>query len=151
MKTAAALLLLLGLAGCTADPFADHSHYVQTGAHTGYYIVQPGSSLFRQLDLYDAPWVDTADRLRHGYGADALAFRFNRSGVLISPPAYVAQGLASDFYTRRLGSFVPGHSTIRDVKKMFGHGYSLANRPNGFIYYYALPLYNPAEDWGGRR
>src|SRR5690349_7328063 len=106
MKIAAELLLVLALVGCVGDPFADHSHYVQTGPRTGYYIVQPGSPLFRQLDLYDAPWIDTSDRLRHGYGADALAFRFDRAGSLVSPPAYVAQGLANDFYTRRLGDFV---------------------------------------------
>ena len=151
MKAALTLLLLLVLSACAVDPFADDSHYVQTGKRTGYYIVQPGTPLFRQLDLYDAPWIDTADRLRHGYGADALAFRFNHGETLISPPAYVAQGLVDDFYTRRLASFVPGHSTTRDVERMFGHGYSLAKRPNGFIYYYALPVYNAAEDPGGRR
>lgn len=151
MRRPVALLLLLCVSGCVADPFADHSHYVQTGLKTGYYIVQPGSALFRQLDLYDAPWVDTADRLRHGYGADALAFRFNEAGVLISPPAYVAQGLASNFYNSRLGNFVTGRSSTHDVERVFGHGYSVAKRPNGFFYYYTLSLYNPAEDTGGRR
>jgi hypothetical protein len=151
MKPAVAFFLLLGLPGCVADPFADTSHYVQTGPRTGYYIVQPGSALFRQLDLYDAPWSDTGDRLRHGYGADALAFRFNHAGTLISPPAYLAQGLANTFYTRRLGAFVLGRSTTPDVERMFGHGYTVAKRPNGFFYYYSLPIYNAAEDFGGRR
>ena len=49
--------------------------------------------MFYQLALYEAPVIDTADPLRHGYGADVLAFRFNRNGVLIAPPAYVAQEL----------------------------------------------------------
>jgi hypothetical protein len=151
MKTARRLLLLFALSGCAADPFADTSHYVQTESRTGYYIVQPGSALFRQLDLYDAPWIDTSDRLRHGYGADALAFRFNQAGILISPPAYVAQGLAETFYTRRLNGFVPGHSTIHDVETKFGRGHTVARRPNGFFYYYTLSIYNPAEDNGGRR
>ena len=66
----------------------------------GYYIVQPDSHLIRQLGLYEAPWIDTADPLRHGYGADALAFRFNRNGVLIAAPAYIAQSLPYYFYTR---------------------------------------------------
>jgi hypothetical protein len=63
----------------------------------GYYIVQPDSHLFRRLGLYEAPVIDTADPLRHGYGADALAFRFNRNGVLIAPPAYIAQESPNDF------------------------------------------------------
>jgi hypothetical protein len=48
----------------------------------GYYIVRPDSPLFRQLALYEAPYIDTADWLHHGYGADVLAFRFNQKGVL---------------------------------------------------------------------
>ena len=129
----------------------DHSHYVSFGPRNGYYIVQPDSPLYRQLGLYDAPWVDTSDRLRHGYGADVLAFRFNRNGILISPPAYIAQALPNDFYSRRLGSLVRGRTTAHDVEVMFGHGHSAVPRPDGFVYYYALPVYNPFEDWGGGR
>ena len=95
--------------------------------------------------------IDTADRLHHGYGADALAFRFNRNGILIAPPAYIAQESANDSYTRRIGSLVHGRATTRDIEALFGHGHTMANRPDGFIYYYALPIYNPFEDWGGRR
>ena len=69
--------------------------------------------LFRQLGLYEAPVIDTADPLRHGYGADALAFRFNRNGVLIAPPAYIAQEAPNDFYTRRIGSL---NSSPRDCE-----------------------------------
>jgi hypothetical protein len=40
----------------------------------GYYIARPASHLFRQLGLYEAPVIDTADWLRHGYGADESHF-----------------------------------------------------------------------------
>ena len=145
-------LIFLLASVCRANSWTeDDSHYVSLGPPNGYYIVRPDSPLFHKLGLYDAPWIDTADRLRHGYGADALAFRFNRNGVLITSPAYIAQESANDFYTRRIGSLVRGRSTTRDVEAMFGHGHSFASRPDGFIYYYALPVYNPFEDWGGGR
>jgi hypothetical protein len=113
--------------------------------------VKPGSRLYRQLGLYEAPWIDTADPFRHGYGADALAFRFNRSGILIAPPAYIAQALPNNFYKGRLGSLTRGRATVHDVEAFFGRGHSRADRPDGFMWYYALPVYNPFEDWGGRR
>jgi len=49
--------------------------------------VRPGSRFSRQLGVEGAPVIDTTDPFRHGYGADALAFRFNRAGIL-SAPAY---------------------------------------------------------------
>jgi hypothetical protein len=134
-----------------AASWGDDSHYVSLGQRNGYYIVRPDSQLFRQLGLYEAPVIDTADWLRHGYGADALAFRFNRSGLLIMPPAYIVQESPYDFYTRRIGSLVRGRATVRDVEALFGHGHSRADRPDGFIWYYALPVYNPFEERGGRR
>jgi hypothetical protein len=135
----------------SAFSWDDDSHYVSLGPRNGYYIVRPDSHLMRQLGLYEAPWIDTADPLRHGYGADALAFRFNRGGVLITPPAYIAQALPYDFYMRRIGSLTVGRATVRDVESFFGRGASRANRPDGFMWYYALPVYNPFESWGGRR
>jgi len=149
MKTIVLVLLLLGFSGCAA--FVDDSHPVQLGSRTAFYIVRPCSAMIQQLDLFDAPWIDTADRMRHGYGADVLAFRFNSAGILTAPPAYIVQGPANEFYTRRLAAFVPNKSTAREVEAMFGRGFSLARRPNGLIYYYTLPVYNPAEDWSSRR
>ena len=147
-----AFLFLFSIASCLANSWTDdHSHYVSLGPRKGYYIVQPDSPLYRQLALYDAPWIDTSDRLRHGYGADVLAFRFNQNGILISSPAYIAQALPNDFYSKRLGSFVRGRTKTSDVEAMFGRGHSIASRPDGFIYYYALPVYNSFEDWGGGR
>jgi hypothetical protein len=146
------ILWLLTLATfASAASWDDDSHYVSLGPRNSYYIVRPDSHLIRQLGLYEAPVIDTADPLRHGYGADALAFRFNRNGVLITPPAYIAQALPYDFYTRRIGSLTRGHATTQDVEAIFGRGHSRAERPDGFMWYYALPVYNPFEDWGGGR
>ena len=144
-----ALVFLVVATFTSAASWDDDSHYVSLGPRNGYYIVQPDSNLIRQLGLYEAPVIDTADPLRHGYGADALAFRFNRNGVLIAPPAYIAQGLPYDFYTHRIGSLTRGRATMQDVEAMFGRGHSRANRPDGFMWYYALPVYNPFEERGG--
>jgi hypothetical protein len=107
--------------------------------------------LFYQLGLYEAPVIDTADPLHHGYGADALAFRFNRNGVLIAPPVYIAQALPYDFYMRRLGSLTVGRATTEDVETLFGRSHIRAKRSDGFMWYYALEVYNPFEEQGGRR
>ena len=147
----AVFLLLAIAAAALAASWDDNSHYVSLGPRNGYYIVRPDSKLSLQLGLYEAPVIDTADPLRHGYGADALAFRFNRSGVLIAPPAYIAQALPNDFYMRRIGSLTRGRATVHNVESLFGRGHSRANRPDGFIWYYALPVYNPFEEQGGRR
>jgi hypothetical protein len=152
IRRAAVLLVFLAITfSASAASWNDNSHYVSLGSRNGYYIVKPGSPLFRQLGLYEAPIIDTADPFRHGYGADALAFRFNRNGVLTAPPAYIAQAQANSFYKGRLGSFTRGRSTTRDVEALFGKGHSRAERPDGFTWYYALPVYNPFEEWGGRR
>lgn len=146
-----ALVFLVVATFTSAASWDDDSHYVSLGPRNGYYIAQPDSNLIRQLGLYEAPVIDTADPLRHGYGADALAFRFNRNGVLIAPPAYIAQGLPYDFYMHRIGSLTRGRATTQDVEAMFGRGHSRASRPDGFMWYYALPVYNPFEERGGRR
>src|SRR5215470_10037874 len=104
-------LLIVTTFACAAS-WDDDSHYVALGPRNGYYIVRPDSGLFRQLGLYEAPVIDTASALRHGYGADALAFRFNRDGVLIAPPAYIAQEAPNDFYTRQIESLARGRATV---------------------------------------
>ena len=142
-------LLLIVATFVYATSWDDDSHYVSLGPRNGYYIVRPDSHLFRQLGLYEAPVIDTSDPLRHGYGADALAFRFNRRGVLIAPPAYIAQALPYDFYMVRIGSLTRGRATVDDVEALFGRTHSLATRPDGFIWYYALEIHNPFEEHGG--
>ena len=133
-----------------ANSFTDDSHYVKLGPRTGYYIVRDGSKLSQQLGLYDAPYIDTSDRLRHGYGADVLAFRFDKPGRLLLSPAYIANAEINDFYTRRIGSLVPGRTTVRDVKALFGHPQAVYSRADGVVYYYTINVYNPFEDFGGR-
>jgi hypothetical protein len=144
-----ALVFLTITLSASAFSWDDDSHYVSLGSRNGYYIVQPDSKLFSRLGLWEAPIIDTSDPLRHGYGADALAFRFNRQGVLIAPPAYIVQALPYDFYTRRIGSLTQRRATTKDVEAMFGRSHTRANRPDGFMWYYALPVYNPFENWGG--
>src|SRR5215471_10709420 len=116
---AALCFLALSTFVCAAS-WDDDSHYVSLGPRNGYYIVRPDSRLFYQLGVYEAPVIDTADWMRHGYGADALAFRFNRNDVLIAPPAYITQEEPNDFYTRRIGSLIRNRATVHDVEALFG-------------------------------
>ena len=145
------------LAVLIIGPFAlavswhDDSHYVPLGPRTGYYIVRPGSPLRHQLGFDAAPTIDTADPFRHGYGADALAFHFNHAGILSAPPAYIVQATPNEFYTRRLGSFIRGHSSSRDVEAFFGRPQHREARSDGFITYYTIQVYNPFEDRSGGR
>src|SRR6266404_4659246 len=144
-----ALVSLTLTLSVSATSWHDDSHYVALGPRTGYYIVRPGSSLSHQLGIDSAPTADTADPFNHGYGADALAFRINRAGILSAPPAYIVQATPNQFYTQRLGSFIRGQSTLPDVKALFGQPQSIERRPDGFIAYYAIQVYNPFEDLGG--
>jgi len=152
MKTKLILPLIVGITTLTLSPTAratswdDDSHYVSLGPRNGYYIVTPDSRLFHQLGLFEAPVIDTGDWMHHGYGADALAFRFNQSGLLTAPPAYIAQQGPNVFYTRRIGPLTRGRSTVHDVEALFGRSHIRADRPDGFMWYYALPIYNPFED-----
>jgi hypothetical protein len=52
---------------------------------------------------------------------------------------------------QRIGSLSRGRATARNVEAIFGRGHSRADRPDGFMWYYALPVHNPFEEWGGRR
>src|SRR5678809_411813 len=116
----AALGLLTITASVPGNSFHDDSRYVSLGPRTGYYIVRPGSHLSRQLGLEGAPISDTSDPFRHGYGADALAFLFDRAGRLLRAPAYIAQALLNNFYTARLGIFIRGKSAAAEVQSIFG-------------------------------
>src|SRR6266403_1295902 len=151
IRLIAALVLPAITFSVSATSWQDNSHYVALGPRTGYYIVRPGSSLIHELGIDDAPTADTADPLGHGYGADALAFRFNRAGILSAPPAYIVQATPNQFYTHRLGSFVRGQSRLPDVKAFFGEPQSIQRRPDGFVAYYAIQVYNPFEGLGGGR
>jgi len=146
-----ALVLLTIATFAPAASWDDNSHYVSLGPRSGYYIVRPGSPLSQQLGVEAAPTSDTADPFRHGYGADALAFHFNHAGVLSAPPAYIVQAKPNEFYTVRLGSVIRGRTTLRDVEAIFGRPQNIERRSDGVVTYYAIQVYNPFEDLGGRR
>src|SRR5882762_8785364 len=133
VRLIAAFALLTVTFSVSATSWQDNSHYVALGPRTGYDIVRPGSSLSDQLGIDGAPTIDTADPFRHGYGADALAFRFNKTGVLSTPPAYIVQAKSNEFYTSRLRSLIRGRSTSRDVEALFGRIRSTENRRDGVI------------------
>jgi hypothetical protein len=147
--TAFALLTIASFA--PAASWDDDSHYVALGPRTGYYIVRPDSPLSYRLGVEAAPTIDTADPLYHGYGADALAFRFNNAGVLSAPPAYIVQATPNEFYTRRLGTFIRGRTTSRNVEAFFGRPQSIERRTDGVTTYYTIQVYNPFEDSSGGR
>ena len=146
----AVLILLTITLSVSATSWHDDSHYVELGPRTGYYIVRPDSKLCHQLGVDGAPTADTADPFNHGYGADALAFRFNTAGILMSPSVYIVQATPNEFYTQRLGAFIRGKSTLRDLKAFFGQPQRTGRRPDGFIAYYAIQVYNPSEEPSSR-
>jgi hypothetical protein len=146
-----ALALLTIATFASAASWDDDSHYVSLGPRSGYYIVRPGSRLSHQLGVEAAPTIDTADPFQHGYGADALAFHFNHAGTLSAPPAYIVQANPNEFYTSRLGSLIRGRTTSRDVEAIFGRPQSIERRSDGVVTYYAIQVYNPFEDLGGKR
>jgi hypothetical protein len=146
-----ALALLTITTFAPAASWNDDSHYVSRGPRSGYYIIRPGSRLSHQLGVEAAPTIDTADPFRHGYGADALAFHFNHAGVLSAPPAYIVQARPNEFYTLRLGSLIRGRTTSRDVEAIFGRPQNIEHGSDGVVAYYAIEVYNPFEDLGGKR
>jgi hypothetical protein len=148
MKLICATVVLIFAELTFANSFHDDSHYIRFGPRTGYYIVRDGSRLSHQLGVDDGPYADTADPLHHGDGADVLAFRFDRAGRLLMSPAYLANAQLNEFYTRRIGSFIRGRTTVRDVEAMFGHAQAVSGRPDGSVYYYTLQVFNPFEQLG---
>ena len=146
-----ALALLTIATFAPAASWDDDSHYVPLGPRTGYYVVRHGSPLSYQLGVEAAPTIDTADPFSHGYGADALAFHFNHAGVLSAPPAYIVQAKPNEFYTVRLGSLIRGRTTSRDVEAIFGRPQNIERQSDDVLTYYAIQVYNPFEDLGGRR
>jgi len=144
------LVCLLLASVVAAQSWHDDSRYVRLGPRSGYYIVRPGSHLSRQLGLEGAPISDTSDPFRHGYGADALAFQFDRAGRLLRAAAYVAQAQLNNFYTSRLGIFIRGKSTAAEVQSIFGSFRRIEQRRDGFVGYYEIEVYNPFEDQSGR-
>ena len=151
---ARSFIALASLTFVTFAPAAswdDDSQYVSLGSRSGYYTVRPGSPLSRQLGVEAAPTIDTSDPFRHGNGADGLGFHFNHAGVLSAPPAYIVQANPNEFYTSRLGSLIRVRTTSRDVEAIFGRPQNIERRSDGVVTYYAIEVYNPFEDLGGKR
>src|SRR4029077_8140343 len=144
------LIWLLLASSAAAQSWHDDSRYVPLGPRTGYYIVRPVAPLSRQCGLEGAPISDTADLFRHGYGADALAFQFDRAGRLLRASAYVAQAQLNNFYISRLGIFIREKSTAAEVQSIFGRFRRTEQRRDGFNGYYEIEVYNPFEDHSGR-
>ena len=143
-----AVILTAALCACATGP--DRSHYVGLGAHRGYYLIEPGSSLQEQLGYGLAPVSDTADPLHRGYGKDVIAFRFNRAGVLAAPPAYLAQLGPDRAYTNRLRRLTQGVSTRAEVERMFPPGNQRLIQPDGgLLVYHEVNVYNALEQMTG--
>jgi hypothetical protein len=58
---------------------------------------------------------------------------------------------ANNFYKSLLGSPTRGRATARVVAILFGKSHTRGERAEGFMWYYALPVYNPFEELGGWR
>ena len=119
LRSFAALVSLVVTLQVSATSWHDDSHYVTLGQRTGYYIVRSGSSLSHQLDIDGAPTADTADPFNHGYGADALAFRFNRAGILTAPPAYAVQATPNAAHTAWTSSIRQSRGLARIRSRSF--------------------------------
>ena len=132
------------LTACATRP--DTSHYVSLGSHRGYYIIAPGSPLQEKLGYSLAPVSDTADPLHRGYGNDVIAFRFNRAGVLVAPPAYISQLKPDRYNTSRLAGLVQGVSTRSQIERMFPPGNQRLIQPDGgLLVYHDVAVYNALE------
>ena len=92
--------------------------------------------------------IDTADPLRHGYGGMRCVSVYSQRSLNRAPRLH-RTGIAERFLTRRIGSLARGRATVHDVESLFGRAQSRAARPDGFIWYYALEIYNPFEEHGG--
>lgn len=148
MKVASALLAVftLALAACSTTQ-RDRSHFIDLGPRRGYYVIEPGSPLQDKLGYGLAPVKDTASPLHRGYGSDVIAFRFNREGKLIAPPAYLAQLGPEQSITARLAVMRQGSTNWPQVRSMFPPGNRVTRQPDGgLLVYHEVPVYNPLEE-----
>ena len=147
MKAALPFVVILALALAACATRRDTSHFVPLGPKRGYYVIEPGSPLQEKLGYGLAPVKDTASPLHRGYGSDVLALRFNRSGALIAPPAYLAQLGPDRTVTARLASMVQGSTTWPQIERMFPPDNRRIRQPDGgLLVYHEIPVYNPLEE-----
>jgi hypothetical protein len=148
MKLATSLLLVATLALTACATSRDTSHFVPLGPKRGYYVIVPGSPLQDQLGYGRAPVKDTASPLHRGYGSDVIAFRFNRAGTLVAPPAYLAQLGPEGRITARLAAMTQGSTTWPQVQQMFPPRNQRIPQPDGgLLVYHEIPVYNALEEF----
>jgi hypothetical protein len=118
--------------------------FVRTVGHSGYFVVEPGSNAVDTLGLQDAPYRDVDSISRNGMGTDVVAFRFDTTGRLEGYPVYLSQGRPDSFYTSRLAMFAPQHTTLADVKTLFGSDtVHLVKKGAQTVAYLEVPVYDP--------
>ena len=118
--------------------------FVRTAGQSGYSLVEPGSNAVDALGLQDAPYRDTDNIARNGMGTDVVAFRFDAAGRLAGHPVYISQTHPDSFYTSRLAMFAPQHTTLADVKTLFGSDtVHLVKKGTQTVAYLEVPVYDP--------
>jgi hypothetical protein len=118
--------------------------FVRTAGQSGYFVVEPGSNAVDALGLQDAPYHDTDNIARNGVGSDVVAFRFDAAGRLVGHPVYISQAHPDSFYTSRLAMFAPQHTTLADVKTLFGSDtVHLEKKGAQTVAYLEVPVYDP--------
>jgi hypothetical protein len=118
--------------------------FVRTSGQSGYFVVEPGSNAVDALGLADAPYRDTDNVARNGVGNDVVAFRFDAAGRLVGYPVYLSQARPDSFYTSRLAMFAPQHTTLADVKTLFGSNtVHLVKKGAQTVAYLEVPIYDP--------
>jgi len=118
--------------------------FVRTAGHSGYLVVDPGSNAVDTLGLQDAPYRDTNSVARNGNGTDVVAFRFDHAGRLAGYPVYLSQGRPDAFYTSRLAMFAPEHTTLADVRALFGNdAVHVVKKGAQTVAYLEVPVYDP--------
>ena len=136
---------IVALAACAA-PFRDDSRYVPVSPKNGYYILEKGGPLALRLGYAYPPTSDSGSVLHAGYGIDVVAFRFNRAGVLVAPPAYFSQLPPDPDITRRLASLRKGVDTWPEIRSLFGRPNWRIKQPGGgLLVYHEISIYNPLE------
>ena len=117
---------------------------VRTSGQSGYYVVAPGSNAVEKLGLADAPYRDSDNVSRNGVGSDVVAFRFDAAGKLEGYPVYISGARPDSFYTSRLALFAPRHSTLADVKTLFGSDTVHVEKKGAqTVAYLEVPVYDP--------
>ena len=122
----------------------DGATFVPTVGHSGYFVAAPGSNAVDTLGLADAPYCDSDNIGRTGTGNDVVAFRFDAAGRLEGYPVYISQARPDSFYTSRLAMFAPRHTTLADVKMLFGSDtVHVEKKGPRTVAYLEVPVYDP--------